>query len=164
MTDNLSIYSAMQEDKPIKSYIKTILGKVYVMVLDPFNDQPMGLLLEGDPKKPDEGAILDVWTTKQDVFIRNMNRNHFTNGLIKEYTRSTEPRERTIEEATDPELTEIVNLKFLSLQSKLNKITSIPVLFRLANLARENEKSDKIIRAIEARLSEVQSLPKDEEE
>jgi len=164
MVDSTTIYSAMQEGMPIKSYIKTILGKVYVTVLNPFSDQPEGLLLEGDPKKPDDKAILDVWSTKQDVFLKNMNRSHFNNGIIKEYVRSTEPRERTIEEATDPELTEIVNMKFLGLQNKLNKITSTVVLFRILGLARDNEKSDKIIKAIEARISEVQSSTTEEKD
>lgn len=163
MIDNETIYTAMQSGAPRCSFQKTILGKVYVSVLDSFTDQPTGKLLEGDPRKFVESSIYDAWSTRQEVFFRNMNRNHFNNGILKEFVRSTTPRERTIEESTDPELLEFVNLKFLALQAKLNKIESAPVLFRLINIARDNEKSDKIIKAIEARISEIQSSGGSEE-
>jgi len=164
MADNDTLYSAMQEGTPLKSYIKTILGKVYIEVLDPFSDQPMGKILEGDPKKFEKGTIYDVWTTRQEVFLRNRNESQFSNGILVEYVRSNAPREKTIEESTDSELSEIINSKYLGLQAKLNKIVSIPVLFRMVSLAHELDKSDKIIGAIEARLSELQSKSSEPEE
>jgi len=157
--DNIEIFSAMQEGRPLKSFKKTILGKIFLTVLDPFSDTPVGILLEGDPKKDDPKSMVDVWTVKQEIFLKNMNRNHFSNGLLVEYVRSNEPPVKTIEESTDAELLEIVNLRYLGLTAKLNKIEGEKVLKRMVDIARENEKSEKIIKAIEARLSEVQAEP-----
>jgi hypothetical protein len=151
------LYSAMNQGKSYRSYKKTILGKVYVTVLDAFSDSPIGVLLVGDPRKNDEGCIIDTWSEKEDVFFRKMNSLHLSSGTILPYTRSEKPKEKGIEEATDAELVELLNSKFFTLQNKLNSINTVPVLFRLLEKAQEIEKSDKIVRAIEARISEVQT-------
>jgi hypothetical protein len=162
MANNAEIFSAMQEGSPVRSFIKTILGKVCIEVLDPFSDQASELLLEGDPKKEDSRCIYDVWTTKQEVFFRNRNKSLISLGVLKEYVRSNAPKPRTLEDSTNDELSEIINSKFFTLEAKLNKINSVAVLFRMISLAHELEKSDKIVKAIEARLAEVQS-PVEEE-
>jgi hypothetical protein len=155
--DRNLIGSALRGGKPLKSYIKTILGKVYVTVWDSFENKPVGLLLEGDPRKGDEGCIIDIWTNDEDQYFKNKNRTHFTTGDVISYTRKTEERERTVEEYSDEELVTIINSKFFTLQNVLNNTDSVAVLFRIKNLAQDNEKSDKLIRAIEARISEVQA-------
>lgn len=155
--DENRIFGAMQAGTPHKSYIKTILGQVYMNILNPFDGKPAGILLSGDPTARPESCILDVWTEKEDTYVKSMNKIHFETGTVIAYERPAEQvKERTIEEYSDEELKEVINSKFLALQSTLNKIESTPVLFRMVNLSREMEKSEKITGAIEARLSEVQ--------
>jgi len=151
------IFGAMQEGTPYKSYIKTILGKVYMNILNPFDGKPAGILLSGDPTVRPEECILDVWSEKENSYVKSMNKIHFETGTVIEFIRPTQQvKEKTIEEYSDEELEVVINSKFLALQSTLNKIESTPVLFRMTSLARKMEKSEKIIGAIEARLSEVQ--------
>jgi hypothetical protein len=142
--------------EPIKSYTKTILGKIYVMVLDRFSGQPVGILLSGDPRKQDDGSIVEIFSEVEDIYFRKANKRHFEVGNIIPFTKKVEPKERTIEEYSDEELTVLVNQKFLALQHTLNKTVSVAVLFRMLNLAEANDKSEKIISAIKARISEVQ--------
>ena len=156
---NTELITAMNSGKPVKSYIKTILGKVFVTVWDPFTNTPTGLILTGDPKKKEATAIIDMFTEIQDSFFRQMNRRQLETGVVIPHTRVDEIKERTIEESTNEELQVLINQKFLAFQATLNKTNSEPVLFRMLELAKDMEKSDKIIRAIEARLSEVQTHP-----
>ena len=142
---------------PLKSYIKTILGRVDVSVWDTFERIPVGLILSGDPRKQDEGCIIDIWSEEEDFFFTNKNKRHLQTGTIINFVRNTAPRERSVEEYSDEELKVIINSKFFTLQNVLNNTESIAVLFRIKNLAQELEKSDKLVKAIEARISEVQA-------
>lgn len=157
MEDNVRMYAAMQEGTPVRTWIKTILGKVYVAAWDSFTEQPTGLMLEGDPKKFDESSMLDIWGTKEDLFFKNSNKTLISKGIIKEIVRTSAAQSVVKEDYSDEELLDILGAKFLAYQAKVNKITSIPVLFRMEALARENEKSDKVIGLITARISELQS-------
>ena len=157
MENSSQIYSAMQLNKPFKTYRKTILAKVSVNILDPFTDIPTGILLTGNPKT-DSNASIDLWSEKEDVFFKRMNKRHFEIGNLLEIVRVEEVRERTIESYTDEELSTIINSKFLSLQSILNKTDSVAVLLRMIDLAEGLEKSDKIMSALKSRLSELQSI------
>ena len=155
-----SVYAAMQTGSPYRSYIKTVLGQIYVNVLDPFSGEPAGIFLKGNPKgKGKEKCIVDVWDEKQDVFFRRANVYHFNKGYLLEYKRTVNelPKEKTILEYTDEELSEkILKLRFTSLQSQINKIEQAAVLVRLIDLARENESSEKVINTLESKLAELQ--------
>lgn len=157
------VFSAMVGGKPIKTYIKTILGRVYVTALNMLtgNPTPEGLILDGDPRKKETGTMFDVFSEQEDYFFRKMNKRHFDEGVLIEYTRTETPRERTIEEFSDEELKTLINKPFLALQNTLNKTKSVATLFRIESLARDLEKSEKVMKAIQSRLSEVQenSIP-----
>ena len=151
------VFSAMQTGIPFKSYRKTILGKVYVTVLNPFSNQPEGLLLEGDAA--DQKSVIDVWTEKDDIFFRRMNKVHFDEGAIIEFKKDTNAvPERTIEAFTDEELKGVINQKYLALLATLNKTDKEAVLYRMLTIAQSMEKSEKIIKIIESRLAEVQEM------
>jgi len=153
------VFSNMQTGKPYKSYKKTILAKIYVQVLDPFLETPMGLILETNSKFP-EKEIVDIWSEKEDVFFKRTNKRQFDEGNLIVYVKPLEEnKEPKIESYSDEQLTEIVNSKFLTLQSILNKVETETVLLRMIALAKTEEKSVKIIGAIEARLSEINRLP-----
>lgn len=151
------VFSAMESDTPYASYIKTILGQVAVTVWDSTLDKPTEIILNGNPKKKEEGCIVKTWNVKEDSVFKRLNIRHFKSGTIIPYqVPANSTPERTIEQSTDDELKEILNSKYLSLINKLNKIDSVAVLFRMRGLAEDMEKSSKIIDAIEKRISEVQ--------
>jgi hypothetical protein len=150
------IYSAMQTGRPTKSYQKTILGKVCVTFWDSFNNVPGYFILEGDPKKTEDGTVIDVWDEKEDVFFHRMNKSHFQSGILREITRANLPQEPRVEDSSDEELSKILKEKFFTIQSWLNKVDSEALIFRLLTIAREEEKSEKLVKAIEARLTEIQ--------
>lgn len=152
----MDIFSAMQTGKPFKSYQKTILGKACVTSWDSFNNVPVYVILEGDPKKTEVGTVIDVWDEKEDMFFKKMNRTHFQSGILREIVREVVTEEHTVENFTDEELSGLLKGKWFEIQNKLNKIETEAVVFRLLRIAREEEKSEKLIKAIEARLSEIQ--------
>jgi len=153
-------FSAMNEGRPVRSYIKTILGKVSIVLWDSYTNTRAEQLLSGDPRRKDPDSIVNMWSEKEDAFFKTMNRRHFTNGTLIPYEMPVEQvREKTVEESSDVELKEVLTKPFFTLQAVLNKTESIAVLFRILGLAKEMDKSDKVIRAIESRLSEIQQEP-----
>ena len=159
MTTSNDIYSAMSGGKAYKTYKKTILGRLYVTALNMLTGTPTpeGVILEGDPRKDEPKALFDVFSEQEDYFFKKMNKRHFDEGRLIEVSRANDkPRERTIEEFSDEELRTIINKPFLSLQNTLNKTTSVATLFRIESLARDLDKSEKVMRAIQSRLAEVQ--------
>ncbi len=164
MTQDLQVYSAMQTGKPYKSYKKTILGKVQVIVLNPFSQESSAILLEGEEGSPD--AILDVWSEKEDAFFKRMNRRALETGRIISFTHKEEEplAVNTPEQMSDEEVKDLIKKPFLSLRSILEKTESEAFVYRILKAARDAEKSEKFISAIEARLGEIQSGITEEEE
>ena len=152
------IFSAMVGGKPIKTYIKTILGRVYVTTLNMITGTPTpeGVILDGDPKKKEPGAMFDVFSEQEDYFFKKMNKLHFDEGVLIEYSKTETPTERTIEQFTDEELKALITKPFLALKNTLNSTKSVATLFRILTLAEEMDKSKKTIDAIKSRLSEAQ--------
>jgi len=150
------VFSAMQTGDPVATYQKTILAKVSILVLNPFTGAPEELLLYGKPGE--EESIIRTWSVAEDVFFKRMNKRHFTSGVIikKESTQVVEET-TSLEQSSDEDLLKVVNSKFYALQSVLNKTESEALVNRILTIAREQEKSEKIIKAIETRLAEIQS-------
>lgn len=157
VVDRNQLVSAINSGKPFKSYIKTILGKVYVTVWDVFQNIPVGVILEGDPKTKADGSYIDLYTEYEDSFFRKHNKRHFDLGNLVEYVRKEEEKkEKQLEAYSDEELKALINSPFLKLQNALNKTQSVALLFRMEGLAIDLEKSEKVVGAIRSRLSEVQ--------
>ena len=144
--------------KPFASYKKTILGQVAVIVWDALQRQAVDVILHGNPKKMEEDCVVHMWDSNSDMFFRRMNRNHLQKGILVPFTvkEDIEPEERTIEQSTDEELTEIIKLKNLAFVAKINKIDSVPVLFRMKLLAEELDRAGAVS-ALEKRISEIQT-------
>ena len=155
---NNEIFSAMVGGKPIKTYKKTILARVYVTALNMLTGTPTpeGVILSGDPRKDEAGTTFDVFSEQEDYFFKKMNKRHFDEGVLIEYKKTETPRERTIEEFSDEELRALINKPFLALKNTLNSTRSVATLFRIETLAEELGKSEKVMLAIRSRLSEVQ--------
>ena len=153
------IYSAMQDGEPLAVYKKSILGKVHVITLNPFTDEAEGVILQGNPGKVDEldTQIIELWTTKSKLFFERMNKKHIDAGrliLIKKDKLPEVPKSPNI--ITDEEIEELLNTKFLALKARLDKFTDSAPVFRILNKARELDKSEKIVKHIEERLSQLQ--------
>ncbi len=153
-----STYGLMQTDDPFKSYIKTILAKVFVNVLNPFTDKVEGIILEGNPKEHSRTAIVDIWTAKGDSFFRNANQTHFEGGTIIPYTKGNiEPtEEEVLNSLSDEEIESLLKSKFFTLSNAVNKMTAVAPVYRTLEMAKELEKSEKIIKFLEGRISEIQ--------
>jgi len=165
---DVRISGARMEGEPFARYKKTIVGKVYVTILDPFLDQPVGVILEGVPEKgaivqrkfrgpdPLDTQIVEVWDARQDSFFRKVNKKHFDAGRLMLIEGELPVAPVSPNALSDAELDVILSSRFLALQNRLNALTDEAPLFRLLNRARELEKSEKIIKHIEERLAEVQ--------
>lgn len=153
------IYSAMQEGKPLVSYKKAILGKVRVVVLNPFNDAPEEIILYGDPNNPKDldTCVVDLWDVKQKSFFERMNKFHLQKGNLVPYERKDES-ENTINynALTDEEIAEFLDKPYFTIKQMLDNITEENTLLRVLRVAKERDKSNKIISNIEERISEVQ--------
>lgn len=133
-TTSPEVFAAMQSGVPLASYTKTILGKLYVNFLNPFTGSPEGRLLSGDPKTSDD-AIIDLWTVAEDLYFKRMNKRAFETGLLIKKVRKPAEEKKTIEQFSDEELIEIINMKTISFQKQLSEITSEVVLTRLLGLS-----------------------------
>lgn len=151
------LFSAMSGGKPFKTYKKAILGKVFVHIWDSFTEAAVGVILKGDPRRDDPNCFIDVWDQKEDTFFTKRNFRHLQSSTVIPVTRKDEEVPQVVREITDNDLREVANSKFLALQSYLNKTESVGTLFRLLSMAKDLDKSDKILSAIEARISEIQS-------
>jgi hypothetical protein len=164
----MNVFSAMQTGSPYKSYIKTILGKVDVMIWNSFKNEPEGRILQGNPRSNDkDGSIIDVWNEMEDMFFKRMNKKHFEQGTIINYKRSNIPEPKSPNDVTDEELTEILTFPYIKFQHKLAEFTSVAPLFRIKGLAVEQERSAKYINYIESLISKMQEkeygIPEKEE-
>lgn len=157
-------YSAMQNVKPLAVFRKTILGKVFVQVLNPYTElSPEGVMLYGKDNFS-ETAMVKIWSEKQLAFFVNRNRRLLNSGVVIQVTeaeleRISQPMEKPIEQYSDDELIALINKPYIKFTSILNKITSEPVLNRMINLAIQEEKSEKFVNKIRARLSDLQGTP-----
>ena len=146
MDNALDIYSAMQTEKPYKTYKKTILGQVAIRVLDPFTDKAIIQIMKGDPSKNDEGCLIDVWSTKEDVFMKRQNPNHFSRGTLIPFKRKevyAPTEEEVMNSLSDDELVELLKSQWFKLQASISKMTSPAPLYRLLALAEEMERPEK---------------------
>jgi hypothetical protein len=153
------LFTAMQTGEPLKGYKKTILGRVFCTVLNPFDGKPEGIILFGNPNSNDPSTMVYVWNNAQDVYFRRINKKALETGTIIE-CKVPEMVKDIIPEpyaaATDEELDVILKSPYMSLLAALNKCKSDVVLNRFLNRARVLEKSEKIIKVIEGRISETQ--------
>ena len=151
---DLKDLAALQTKEPYKTYRKTILAQVLVVGYNTFTSSPEEKILKGNPLEED--AMIDVWSEMEDVFFRRNNMRHLKQGTIIEHSRSGEKEELGVEQSSDEDIRKAVNSKYAVLNALLKDTTSETFLNRVLAIAREEEKSEKIIGYIETRISEVQ--------
>lgn len=147
------LFAAMQEGRPpLARYRKTIVGKVHVTAINPFSEQPEGVILEGDGDK----SYIELYDTKHLVFFERMNKPHIDAGRLAKMEKEPVPEPPSPNQLTDGEIDKLLNDKFMTLKSKLNTFTETAPILRILNRARELEKSEKIIKHLEERLAELE--------
>lgn len=158
MAEEANVYSMMQTGTPYKSYRKVVLGKIYVTTWDSFQNKPIGMIIEGDPSGKDADAcIVDVWDEREDVFFKRANRRQFETGYLVDYVRPITTPPKSPNDFTDDELVTLIGKNFLGLKAVVNKMTSVAPVYRLLIVAKDLEKSEKIIKFLEGRISELQA-------
>ena len=163
------MYSAMSEGKPLKRYMKTILGKVYVTTLNPFdNGKPQPIELYGEPRPGNSRAIVEIWSSKEDTFFQKVNQSHFKAGNLRlledQDIVKVADEPKSPNEISDEMITEILNKPFMALKNQLNKFTSPAPVYRFLLKAEELEKSEKITDVIKARQAELEFGSTEEDE
>ena len=159
-----------QGGKPIRSYKKTMLGKVFIHIWNSFMDTPEGIILTG--RQDSETAIYDIWNDRELAYFEAKNRRLVETGNIVVHVRPDVEvvTEKPIEEYSDEQLIGILKQKFFALRSLLDNVESVTVLYRLMSLAEAIGKPSKTVDAIKARLAQVQNdellggVPVDSEE
>lgn len=160
--DKVNIYVAMAEGKPYKSFIKTIFGKVYVTVLSVEDEtKAVGHILYGNPKSKEDSCIWDVWSEKQYQVFKRLNAEHLKRGAIVEYTRPSEDieetKERSIVEYSDEELLkEVLSVPYMKFQKLVNSMDQLALVYRLHQLATDNDKPGRYVELLSSKLAELQ--------
>lgn len=153
-----TIFTTMQTGKPFKSYKKGIPAKVAVKVINPFSGEPEERILKGE--KDTEDSTVDVWSEMEDMFLKRSNRKLFELGHLIEYKKSEEveiTEEQKLNQSSEEELMALLDSPWFTFKSALNKMTSEAPVNRMLLLAQDAEKSEKYIKALKQRLSEIQS-------
>ena len=88
-----------------------------------------------------------------------MNKKHIEAGRLNLVEKAALPKAPLSPNIiSDEEIDVLLNSKFLALKARLDKFTDTAPVFRVVNRARELEKSEKIIKHIEERISQLQLL------
>jgi hypothetical protein len=148
----------MQTGRPYSAYVKTIPGKVAITVFDPFSNKVEGRILVGNPKK-DKSAVINLWSAQEDMFFKQKNDRHLREGTLIPYIAMEEIPETESEKlnkASDEELMALLTGRFYTLKYGVEKMTSVAPIYRLLTMAKELEKSEKIIKFLEGRLASLE--------
>jgi hypothetical protein len=151
-TFDVKTISAMQTGDPVATYKKTTVGKVSVKVINTFSGDLEDLVLSGDG----EDSMVNLWSDVEYAYFKKANRYAIREGLIIQYDVPREPEERTMEQYNDEELRAVVNQVGLKFAKSLAEVKSLALANRILNIAREGNKSEKMINSILAKISELQ--------
>jgi hypothetical protein len=162
---SMTIYSQMQSGEPYKTYKKVIPSWVAVTVLNVFNDRPERITLKGDPAVNDIDCYVPLWSDKEYLFFKRQNRNHIADGRLIE---STYPKEEDIPQSvnnlTEKETIELVNGPFMTLKRRIEKMDSEAAVYRVVQIAEQQERPEKTMNFLRESLSRLQLGIKEEEE
>lgn len=155
-----SMRKAQEEGDPIARYIKAIVGRVCVSIIDPFSAQPTDVILTGDPAHSDteiEDITITLWTDMGHEYFRRANKILIQRGYIAPYTAEV-VEEISVNEIEDAVLVEALKKKYFATAALLKKFTSPVPVMRMLRLAQELNKPIGTISAIQKRLSELQRI------
>lgn len=139
MVDDARVYEAMQTDMPLKMYIKSQLGKVVVKILNPFDETPTELILEGNPRKYEKGCFVSLWTPRQVAYFERMNEGLIKTGIINEIKPRDYKELSSKEYYTNKDILELFDRSFLSFKAFVTNKYDIEFLERILKVAEDND-------------------------
>jgi hypothetical protein len=146
----------VNSDPPVKRYVKTVPSKVGGIRFDANGKLEVGFVLESDEDGFNyEAEVLEIYTTREDRALRQLNRSLFTQGYLKEYNAEA-PEVDTRNMLTDEEIVEIASMRNIqSLIARISELSSPFTLQRILTAANDIGRPAKTVGAIEQRLAAV---------
>lgn len=155
------VHEVMQEGKPYATYKKTVLGRVVVRLLDPIRLIEIEEVLSGDPNDNPDSAMVNVWSSSEDKYLRRNNKPHLEDGTLI----SCVPNEMEIDDLNqiaDEEIEELLSQKFFSMKNRIDTFTSTIPVRRFLHMAEKMNRPIKTLDYIKQVLSEMEIEPEPE--
>lgn len=155
---SMSVYSQMQTGEPYKTYKKVVPSWVAVTVLNVFNDRPERITLKGNPEENDIDCYVPLWSEKELLFFKRENRDHIKNGRLIEavYPRDDEIP-KSVNNLTEKETIKLVTGPWKTLENRVKKMDSEAAIYRIVQIAEQQERPEKTMNFLRKSLSRVQS-------
>lgn len=153
-----ALRKSMEGGIPKATYIKAIVGRVCISMIDPLTGMPTDIHLEGDPSdnKTDIDKItVTLWSDFEFEYFRRANKKLLEIGYLAPYTKEV-VQEISVNEVSDDVLEEALGKPFFSVKALLDRFTAPAPVERLLRMAKDQNKSVGVVGAIEKRLSELQ--------
>ena len=161
MNENFKLFEAAQiaqaNNAPHSRWMKVLLSKVSVKVLDPMSGTPVEIIVTGDPIKEKDQCIINCWTPLETAYFERNNQYHVLNGNIVPFNKPI-VIPTSINTLSDEEIVVVLDKKFMAVKSLLTKLDSTVSVSRVLQHATEMNKPVATINAIKARLAELQQL------
>jgi len=144
-------------EPPVKKYVKTIPSKVGGIRFDSRGEHEVGFILEtsDQTKFVYDDEVLEVYTSREDRALRQLNRKLFEQGFLKEYLEEA-PALDTTNMLTDAEIEEVARISNInSLKTRLLDFTSAVTVQRILKSAEEIGRPAKTLELIRQRLETV---------
>jgi len=143
-------------EPPVKRYVKTIPSRVGGIRFDANGKTEVGFILASDERGfIYDNEVLEIYTEREDRALRQLNKNLFTQGYLKEYTADA-PGIDVSNMLSDEEIHEIASMRNIkSLEVRLTELSSPFTLRRVLDTANEIGRPQKTIAVIQARLDAV---------
>lgn len=154
---------ARERGEPVARYIKPIVGKVCVSIIEPFEGTPTDVILTGDPadKKVDpEDIIVTCWTDFENEWFRKANKLQLDRGHIAPYTEEIK-EQISVNEISDEEIKELLEKPYFAWKNRLDTFTSAMPVKRFLKIATEMNRPIGTIETIKDKLSELQKTDGD---
>ena len=143
-------------DPPVKRYVKTVPSKVGGIRFDANGKTQIGFILESAAGGFSyDSEVLEIYTDREDRAVRQMNKNLFTQGFLKQYNAEA-PELDTRNMLSDEDIVEIASLRNIkALEARISDLTSPFTVQRILTAANDIGRPAKTISIIEQRLAAV---------
>lgn len=150
---------AMELGEPRARYIKAILGRISVHVIDVITSKPSVQMIIGDPNEtpvPDS-CIVTLWTPVEVAFFQRMNSVHLAQGNLVPYIVDSDVEiTESPNSPTDEMIKEALGKRFFAIKNMVDKFTTIAPAMRALTIAREMNVTVGKVSYIEKRISQLQ--------
>jgi hypothetical protein len=142
--------------EPYKKYVKTVPSSIAGKRFNDRADAEVGFLLRSVPgvfSYDDE--VLEVYSDREDRFLKQANKSLFESGMLKEYTGNRSAMD-TRNIMSDEDVLEIASLRnVMQLSKKLEDIDSKITAQRILDTAKEIGRPAKTLELIEKKVKDL---------